>query len=426
MVDVSDTPSKSPARFHYAWIVVGVSFVVLLVAAGARSVPGTLLVPLEREFGWSRATVSVAVSVGLVCYALIGPFAAALMDRIGVRRVMVLALSAIALGAGLATRVSAPWQLDLVWGVLVGIGTGSVSVTLGAVVANRWFDERRGLVMGVFGATWASGQLVFLPVVAWLNVHSGWRTGVGVAAIVVACTIPIAFFAMRERPSDLGLAPYGSAEVAVAPPVRTSPIRDALAALVEGSRSRPFLYLTGAFFICGVTTNGIIGTHLIAAGHDHGLSEVTGASMLAAIGFFDVIGTLSSGWLTDRYDPRKLLFAYYGFRGLSLFFLPYALSVKSVPIAAFVVVYGLDWVATVPPTVAITAQLFGRERVGIFFAWTLAAHQLGAALAAWLAGAARGWSGDYVLTFLAGGVLSVGAAILSLSSKPRLARVVAT
>jgi MFS family permease len=415
---VTGTTERAP-RLHYAWVVVAVSFVVLLVAAGARSVPGTLLVPLEREFGWSRATVSVAVSVGLVCYALIGPFAAALMDRIGVRRVMVIALACIAGGSALATRVSAPWQLDLLWGVLVGVGTGSVSVTLGAIVANRWFDERRGLVMGIFGATWASGQLVFLPVVAWLNVHQGWRTGVGAVAIVVTCTIPLALLLMRERPSDLRLAPYGSTVVQAAPRIRSSPVRDALAALAEGARSRPFLYLTGAFFICGVTTNGIIGTHLIAAGHDHGLSEVTGASMLAAIGFFDVIGTLSSGWLTDRYDPRKLLFAYYGFRGVSLFFLPYALSAKAVPIAVFIVIYGLDWVATVPPTVAITAQLFGRERVGIFFAWTLAAHQLGAALAAWLAGAARGWSGDYILTFLVGGALSITAAFLSLSSRSR-------
>ena len=413
--------AKRPPRLHYAWVVVAVSFLVLLVAAGARSLPGTLLVPLEREFGWGRATVSLAVSVGLVCYALVGPFAAALMDRIGVRRVMAIALAFIATGSGLATRVSTPWQLDLLWGVLVGVGTGSVSVTLGAVVANRWFDKRRGLVMGIFGATWASGQLVFLPVVAWLNVHQGWRTGVGTAAIVVACTIPIALLLMRERPSDLGLAPYGSTAVQATPHVGSSPVRDALAALGEGARSRPFLALTGAFFICGVTTNGIIGTHLIAAGHDHGLSEVTGATMLAAIGFFDVIGTLSSGWLTDRYDPRKLLFAYYGFRGISLVFLPYALSVKSIPIAAFVVVYGLDWVATVPPTVAITAQIFGRERVGIFFAWTLAAHQLGAALAAWLAGAARGWSGDYILTFLVGGALSVVAAFLSLSSQSRRA-----
>ena len=387
--------------------IAAVSFLTLITAAGFRSTVGVLIVPLQDEFGWSRATISAAVAINLVLYGLGGPFAAGLYDRFGIRKVIVLALATIAISSTLTTQMDAPWQLDVLWGVANGLATGAIGVTLAAVIANRWFVERRGLVTGMLTASNATGQLVFLPLLGWIVTAQGWRTAaLTVSFVALAFTLPLVFFFLRDSPADVGLRPFG-ASVDDAPLAQVNPFKAAIGGLVSASRTSTFWLLSGSFFVCGATTNGLIGTHLIPASMDHGVSEVTAASLLAVIGVFDLVGTLCSGWLTDRYDPRWLLFWYYGLRGLSLLALPFVIGSESLGMVAFVVFYGLDWVATVPPTVAITAQTFGRERVGVTFGWIFGAHQLGAACAAWGAGAARTWLGDYQSAFIIGGLLSL-------------------
>jgi sugar phosphate permease len=407
-------------RVHYAWFVVVATFVTLITTAGFRATPGVLIVPLQQEYGWSRGTISAAVALGLVMFGLGAPFSAALMDRFGVRRVMLVALVVIASGASLTTLIDAPWQLDLLWGVVVGGATGAVSVPLAATVANRWFDKRRGLVTGVLTASNASGQLVFLPSLAWLATNYGWRAAsLAVSAVAIAIVLPIVALVVRDRPQAIGLQPYGAVEDTPVPARSERPFRPAFEALRLGLRNRNFWLLAASFFVCGASTNGLIGTHMIPAAHDHGMSAVAGATLLATIGVFDMIGTVGSGWLTDRVDPRKLLFWYYGLRGLSLLGLPYAFTSPHSALIAFTIFYGLDWVATVPPTVALTADTFGRERVGVVFAWIYAAHQLGAAFAAWAAGATRSWTGDYQTAFyVSGGICLIASALVLRVSLP--------
>jgi len=402
------------SRRHYAWLIVLVTFVTLITTAGFRATPGVLIVPLQQEFGWSRGTISVAISIGLVLFGLTAPFSAALMERFGVRRVMLIALVTIATGASLTTVMDAPWQLDLLWGVVVGSATGAVSVPLAATVANRWFESRRGLVTGILTASNASGQMVFLPALAWLATTYGWRyAAVAVAAVAILIVLPIVALFVRDRPQSLGLQPYGATEPVPVPARSPKPFRPAVDGLLIGVRSRAFWLLVATFFICGLSTNGLVGTHLIPAAIDHHMSAVTGASLLALMGLFDVVGTTCSGWLTDRVDPRRLLAWYYALRGLAIVALPWAFG-SGYALVVFAVFYGLDWVATVPPTVMLTADRFGRERVGIVFGWIYASHQLGAAFAAWAGGAMRTWFGTYNYSFVSAGVLCLLAAGLSL------------
>lgn len=400
------TTHPTRPRIHYGWIVATITFLVLLTGAGMRSTPGVLIAPLEHEFGWSTATISLAISINLLLYGLSGPFAAAFMERFGVRRVMLVALLLVATAAGMTTLMHAPWQLDILWGVMVGLATGALSSVLGAVVVNRWFTERRGLVLGILTASNATGQLVFLPVLATLAVTFGWRMSALATAGAALLMLPLVIIFMRERPSDVGLRPYG-ASVDEPEAVRNTgnPFASAIRGLQLGLRSTNFWLLAGSFFICGASTNGLIGTHLIPASMDHGIPEVTAASLLALIGVFDLIGTTISGWLSDRLDNRWLLCWYYGLRGLSLLFLPYALGTSYLTLAVFIVFYGLDWVATVPPTARLAADTFGRQNVGVVFGWILAAHQLGAATAAFGAGVLRTWLGSYQISFLTAGVL---------------------
>jgi MFS family permease len=400
-------------RVYYGWIIAAVTFLVLLSAAGIRSTPGVLIIPLEKEFGWTRATVSLAVSINILLYGLFGPFAAALMDRFGVRLVMIASLGLVAAGVGLTTAMHTAWQLVLLWGIVVGLGTGTTALVLGAYIANRWFVERRGLVMGLLTASAATGQLIFLPMLASVVVNHGWRNAAAIVSGVALLMIPIVAFIMRNDPSDIGLRPYGAPpEGPEAPrgPTTGNPATAALAALGRGFKSRDFWLLAGSFYICGASTNGLIGTHLIPASMEHGIPEVAAASLLAAMGVFDLIGTTLSGWLSDRWDSRYLLCWYYGLRGLSLLFLPYALGTQFLALAAFAVFYGLDWVATVPPTVRLTADIFGKRNVGVMFGWIAAAHQLGAATAAFGAGAVRTWLGSYQVAFMTSGLLCLLAA----------------
>jgi MFS family permease len=411
------TSSTSPptTRIHYAWVVLAVTFVTLLASAGVRATPSVLIVPLEQEFHWSRATISLAVSVSILLYGLMGPFAGALMQRLGVRRTALLAMSLLAVGVGLATRITRPWELILVWGLLVGSGTGMAAIVLGATVVNRWFVQRRGLALGILTASTATGQLVFLPMLASVVERHGWRAAVWIVAVAAALTLPLIAFFMRETPRDVGLAPYGGArgDAAVASS-SANPAVVALQALRDGARSRDFWLLFGTFFICGASTNGLVGTHLIPAAHDHGIPEVRAASLLALMGVFDLVGTTGSGWLSDRWSSRWLLAWYYSLRGLSLLFLPYAFGGTQSGLWIFAVWYGLDWIATVPPTVKLATDAFGAARAPIMFGWIAAGHQLGAALTAYAAGWIRTTAGDYQLAFWSSGALCLVAAGLAL------------
>src|SRR5688572_24901244 len=336
------------------------------------------MVPLETEFGWSRTVISGAVAINIALFGLIGPFAASVMDRWGLRRVILAALALLAVSVALTTRMRTSWELTLLWGVMVGTGTGVTSMVLAAIVATRWFDARRGLVLGVLSAANATGQLVFLPLLARLVAGSGWRSATLLVAGAAAAVFVIVAIFMRDRPEDLGLLPYGRGPGSP-PPLR--PMAP-LAALAHASRTRAFWVLAGTFFVCGASTNGLIGTHLIAACHDYGIHEVDSARLLAMMGIFDIVGTTASGWLTDRYPSRYLLFGYYSLRGVSLLFLPLTLTHGQDVLWWFAIFYGLDWIATVPPTVRLTTEAFGRENTGVIYGWIGASHQLGASFAA--------------------------------------------
>jgi MFS family permease len=395
---------------HYAWVVVAVTFVTLLGAAGFRSAPGVLIVPLHDEQGWSREWISAAVAVNLVLFGLVGPFAAALMGRYGLRRVVLAALTLVAAAALGTSVMTEPWQLVLLWGVAVGIGSGCMATVLAATVATRWFVARRGLVIGALTAATASGQLVFLPLLGWLAEHVGWRwVSLTIAAGALA-VIPVVARWLRDGPEDVGLLPYGAPEDFEPPARLERPISAAFDGLRLAARSGAFWVLALSFFVCGASTNGLVGTHFIAAAVDRSMTETHAATLLAVVGVFDVAGTLLSGWLTDRVDPRRLLLAYYALRGLSLLFLHHVLGVQGFGLAGFMVFYGLDWVATVPPTVALVSQLFPANRSGVVYGWVFAAHQLGAAAAAYAAGAIRSSTGSYELAFHVAGALCIVAA----------------
>ncbi len=418
------------ARINPAWRVAACAFLVLIVAAGVRSMPGVLIVPLEAEFGWSRATISAAVGVNIVLYGLVGPFAAALFERFGLRLTAAAALALIAAGVALTPLMRESWQLTLLWGVVVGAGSGVVALVLGTTVAARWFEQRRGLVVGLLSAATATGQLAFLPVLASLTEHHGWRWASVLVAIVAVAIIPVVLLFLRDRPADLGVPPYGGTRVIpyVAPAM--NPAKRALLALRTGLGRRDFWLLAGSFFICGASTNGLIGTHLIPACVDHGIPEVRAASLLAAMGVMDLIGTTCSGWLSDRFDNRALLAWYYGLRGLSLLFLPFALDVGAMGwggLAVFAMFYGLDWIATVPPTVRLAARCFGEQEAPVMFGWIAASHQLGAGAAAWLAGVTRVGTGSYMTAFMVSGGLCLAASIMVafIGAAPRRAQATA-
>lgn len=370
--------------------------------------PGILIVPLEKEFGWDRSAISFAVSVNLLLYGLVGPFAAGLMNRFGLKRIMLLALTLLITGILLTTIMRTNWQLVLLWGIMVGFGSGMAALVLGATVVNRWFVTHRGLLMGILTASTATGQIVFLPLLASLTEQEGWRNAVFTVASVLGVLIPAVIFFMKDSPKQSGLVPYGAKEGESIPEASAgNPFLEAIQALRTGLRSRNFWLLAGSFFVCGASTNGLVGTHLVPACSDHGIPEVRAAGLLAIMGIFDLIGTVGSGWLSDRVNNKILLFLYYGLRGISLLFLPSAFDPESNRLSLFAVFYGLDWIATVPPTVALTAKIFGREKVGLMFGWVVAFHQIGAAAAAFGAGYLRTLQGHYDYAFMIAGGLCV-------------------
>ena len=397
------------SKLHPAWIVAGITFATLFASAGFRSAPSVLFLPLEDEFGWRRDVISAALAINVLLFGLTAPFAAALMDRFTVRKVVMSALSVIGIGALLTIWMNQSWHLMLLWGVVVGIGTGSMALVFAATIANRWFVKKRGLIIGVLTAAGASGQLVFLPTLARLAQDPGWRASSVMISIAAFLMVPLIYLFLKENPQSINTTPYGAADN-WQPPVleKGNAARVAIVTLRDAAKVRNFWYLVGSFFICGLSTSGLIGTHFIPAAHDHGMAQVTAASLLALIGVFDVVGTITSGYLTDRIDPRKLLFFYYLLRGLSLFLLPSILfSTVEASTLVFVIFYGLDWIATVPPTVMLCRQVLGPDKGAIIYGWVFAAHQIGGALAAFGAGLLRVKFGDYAAAFYITGILCV-------------------
>lgn len=397
------------SKIHPAWIVAGITFATLFASAGFRSAPSVLILPLEDEFGWRRDVISAALAINVLLFGLTAPFAAALMDRFTVRKVVMSALTVIGIGALLTIWMNKSWHLMLLWGVVVGIGTGSMALVFAATIANRWFVKKRGLVIGVLTAAGASGQLVFLPTLARLAQDPGWRASSVMISIAAFLMVPLIYLFLKEDPQSINTTPYGAADN-WQPPVleKGNAARVAIETLRDAAKVRNFWYLVGSFFICGLSTSGLIGTHFIPAAHDHGMAQVTAASLLALIGVFDVVGTITSGYLTDRIDPRKLLFFYYLLRGLSLFLLPSILfSTVEASTLVFVIFYGLDWIATVPPTVMLCRQVLGPDKGAIIYGWVFAAHQIGGALAAFGAGLLRVKFGDYAAAFYITGILCV-------------------
>ncbi|MGO8833682.1 MAG: MFS transporter [Roseiarcus sp.] len=400
---------------HYGWVIVAVIFLTSLTTAGAVGLPGALILPLTREFGWNTAEISSALAVRLALYGLMAPFAAALIERYGVRRVVLSAIALIVVGLLLALVMNRAWHLVVLWGFVVGVGTGLTALVLSAIVSTRWFSARRGLVLGMLTASAATGQLLFLPLAAWLVEHVGWRYALAPSVIGLLLAGALVALFVRDRPSDIGLAPYG--ETAPAPGASLTPppapaFGRAFSVLREISSSGTFWVLFATFFICGLSTNGLVQTHFIALCADYGMPAVAAASTLAMMGVFDFFGTIASGWLSDRFDNRALLSWYYGLRGLSLLYLPYS-AFTFYGLSLFGAFYGLDWIATVPPTVRLTAQAFGKERAGVAFGWIFAAHQLGAATAAYGAGLSRSLLSSYLPAFFAAGVMCLVAAAIA-------------
>src|ERR1700742_2233249 len=408
-------------NIHYGWVMVGVTFLTALVSAGSVGAPGVFIVPLQKEFGWTTAQISSALSIRFVLFGLMAPFAAALMNRYGLRNVTLSALLIVVSALVLSLAMTQVWQLILLWGVVVGIGTGMTALVLGATVAARWFTARRGLVVGILTASAATGQLVFLPLLASVTDHLGWRVGLGMMCGMLGVAAFAVLLVMRDRPGDVGLRPFGDTgtQPLPAPPSSHAPIfAAALGTLRDASKSAVFWALFLTFAICGASTAGLIQVHLIPMCMDFGIPQVQAASLLAAMGVFDFFGTICSGWLSDRYDNRWLLFWYYGLRGLSLIYLPYS-DFTFYGLSVFAMFYGLDWIATVPPTVRLTAQRFGPERANLVFGWIFAGHQLGAGTAAFGAGLSRTLYESYLPAFFIAGALCIGAAVIALAiSRP--------
>lgn len=415
MLSTSTARQLQQRGIHYGWLVAAITFLTMLTMSAALGLPGAMLGPLSREFGWSTEQISSALALRFVLFGLLGPFAAVFMERFGLRAVMCAGLLLVGGAMALVTQITALWQLFMLWSLLLGLGTGLTALVLGAVVANRWFVARRGLVIGLLTASSATGQLAFLPVAAWMIENWGWRSAtvpVFAGSLLIAA---LALLLMRNRPADLGLAPYGGTLEATAavPPAPAMNLATPFKVLAEAARTRTFWLLAGTFFICGLSTNGLVQTHFISLCGDNGLDAVPAASVLAMMGVFDFVGTVVSGWLSDRYDSRKLLFWYYGLRGLSLFWLPHS-EFTFYGLGLFAMFYGLDWIATVPPTVKLAGQAFGPQKVGLVFGWIFAAHQLGAAVAAWGAGLTRTLLMTYNPALYTAGAVCLLAALMAL------------
>lgn len=403
-------------RIHPAWTAFVVTFLTLMATAGFRSAPSVLIIPLEEAFGWSRSQISLAIAINVLLYGLIAPFAAALMERFTVRKVVMTALTFVSLSAASTIFMTQPWHLWLLWGVCVGVGTGSMALVFAATIANRWFVARKGIVVGALTAAGATGQLVFLPLLSKFATDIGWKSVSITIAVASILVVPLIYLFLKESPQAIAITPYGAPdEWQATPKSDLSAGRLAIDTVHQSIKDKNFRILFFTFFVCGLSTNGLIGTHFIPAAHDHGMAEPIAASLLALVGIFDVIGTLFSGYLTDKYDPRKLLFFYYGLRGLSLFLLPSILFSSVHPSTlVFVIFYGLDWVATVPPTIMLCRIVLGPSRATVVYGWVFVGHQIGASVAAIGAAILRVNFGDYAIAFYISAAMCLVASYLVL------------
>ena len=418
--DYNSPPLSVP--FFYGWVVLALCFLTTLTSAGVRSSPSVLIHPLEAEFGWSRAAIALVVGMNLLLFGIASPISGWLLDRYGPRKVMLGSLTVLILGVSGTITMNQFWQFFLVWGIIVGIGAGGVGSVLTATVGNRWFVARRGLVLGILGSASSTGQLIFLPLFMATIYYAGWRMGSMVLIVVAIILLPLIYVFMRDDPSEIGLEPYGAGQPGAASSGGMASLRGARSGnasitLREVFGTSTFWLLAGSFFVCGGTANGLIGTHLIPHEIDHGIPQVAAASLVGVMGGLNFVGTVLSGWMIDRVQPRKWLAMVYALRGLSLLILPFVQDFKG--LFVFAVIYGLDWFATVPPTMAITADTFGKQNIGKIYGWIFMSHQIGAAIMAWTAGALRTWMGDYQFAFLSGGVIAMIAAGLALQIKPK-------
>ena len=406
-----------PVPFHYGWVVVALTFMAILSTSGVRSAPQVFIKPFEAEFGWSRPAIASAIAINLFLLGVGSPLCGWLLDRFGPRRVMLGALAILGAGVAATTIMQEFWQLILLWGVVIGIGASAMTSVLAASVSHRWFATRRGLALGILNSAGSTGQLIFIPILMAVVVTAGWRVGSLVLAASCVGFMILIWFLMRDNPSDVGLDPYNQ-EAGMTPlgghgTARTGPQPSRATTVFEAMRSPTFWLLCGAYFVCGGTTNGLIGTHLIPHALDRGIPAVTAATMIGVMGAMNFVGTLTAGWLTDRMDPRKLLALFFTLRALSLFILPYVSG--HLGLFIFAVIYGLDWFATVPPVVALTGDTFGKHSVGRIYGWIFLSHQVGGSLSAIGGGLIYAWFGFYDLAFLIGGGMGLAAAAMSLS-----------
>jgi MFS family permease len=421
----SDPSIKRPPLslpFYYGWFVVSLCFLTTLISAGVRSSPSVLIHPLESEFGWSRALIASAISMNLLLFGVAAPISGFLLDRYGPRKVMLGSLLLLITGVSGTVAMTQFWQFFLVWGVIVGIGAGGVGSVLTATVGNRWFIARRGLALGILGSASSTGQLIFLPFFMAMIAYSGWRVGSTTLIVLAVFLLPLLFLFMRDDPSDVGLQPYGAGQAGAASPGSAASLRgmsakNATITPREVLSHPTFWLLCGSFFVCGGTANGLIGTHLIPHEIEIGIPQITAASLVGIMGALNIVGTTFSGWMIDRVQANKWLALVYALRGASLLILPFVRDFSG--LVVFAVIYGLDWFATVPPSMAITADTFGRQNVGKVYGWIFMSHQIGAAIMASAAGAVRDYVGDYNLAFLSGGAIAMIAAGLALQIKPK-------
>ena len=401
-------------RVHYSWFILIVTFFSIIVAGITLSSSGVFINPLEKEFQWERSTIALAFAVSLFLYGISGPFMAALLEVIGLKKMMLSAMATLIVGVTLTFLMNQSWQLIVIWGGIIGLGASLFLTVLSPYVANHWFVKRRGLAVGILTASTATGQLILLPVLAMIIEHYSWRWAMGLILLLSTLMFTLIAIFIKNKPQDVGLNPYGQEEFIEEQSVqqRKNPIRIAFNGLLEAVKVKAFWLLAGSYFICGLSTSGLIGTHFVSYCISFGVPLVTAASLLSFMGVFNLLGTTASGWLSDRFDNRWLLFWYYLLRGASLLLLPYALSQGSVVLLTiFTIFYGLDWIATVPPTISITRQIFGMQKSSIIYGWIFASHQAGAAVAAYGGGLIYQFFNSYTWAFFLAGIFCAMASL---------------
>lgn len=402
------------SKLHFAWVVLGALVVVMLLASGLRAVFGVFIKPLEATFGWDRASLSGAAAVSLLLLGAAGPVVGWLADRWGPRRVILLSTIVLGVGTLLSSRVTALWQLYLTAGVLMGLGAGGVGMSTGAALAARWFEGRRGLVMGLVGGAMSAGQLAIVPLAVWLTLSYGWRQSflyLGVLLLVIG--VPVTLLLVHDDPRERGLKAYGAGHAAAAGAMPAPP--EGRTRVAEAMQVPAFWLLAATFFICGYTSNGLVLTHLVPHAAEHGFSEMHAAQALGVMGAMNILGTVASGWICDRFGRKGPLAFYYGVRGVSLLFLLYVWNVPSLHI--FAAIFGLNYISTVPPTTTLTANIFGRYSVGSLSGWIFFSHQVGSALGAAMGGWVFQATGSYSWAFISAAMLAFLAVPLALAIK---------